>query len=313
VVSDDGRYVPADGCIRGSLFRVEVAADGTGAAAAPPVPIPIGVPAALGFPGPAHPAEVPVDLEAIVPLPGAADLWLLSGERDPRDPRDEGANTVYVVRCPAGSPDRAEAEAFFLLADLPDDRVNDRLEAVVATAVAGRADAWMAFAFKERTAAPGRVPVYFGGLLERHDGAWTFTAGGAGGIGPAGQDPPVRGALVAERDRIGSPADACLAPDGSVWVLDRWRREVHVAQATLQGGLPTLSRTGGLDFFELVQDVPGEVRGQMPMELPAPGTDRRGFGRHEAMAFDARGRLYLAADLGGGQRSVLTVLAPKAP
>jgi hypothetical protein len=119
---------------------------------------------------------------------------------------------------------------------------------------------------------------------------------------------------VDDRQGIGSPADACLAPDGTVWVLDRWRREVHVASPEARGTPPPrLVRTGAYDVFEVVKEVFGEVEGQMPIELPAPGTTRKGFGRHEAIAFDAQGWLYLGADLGGGRRSVLTILAPRTP
>ena len=201
-----------------------------------------------------------------------------------------------------------------MLPDLPDDGVNDRLEGIVAVPVQGRADAWMVFALKERTAAPGRVPVYFPGYLERRDGAWTLAPRGRRAAGET-VDPWAPAALVAERDRIGAQADACLAPDGAVWVLDRWRREIHVAKAEPQGGgSPTLLCTGGYDYFDLVKDVPGEVEGQMPIKLPAPGTTRAGFGRHEALTFDREGWLYLAADLGGGGGgSPLVVLAPQAP
>jgi hypothetical protein len=54
--------------------------------------------------------------------------------------------------------------------------------------------------------------------------------------------------------------------------------------------------------------VPGE---RNATELPAPGSLRPGFGRHEAMAFDRAGRLWLVADRGPDEPSTVTVLVPR--
>ena len=78
-----------------------------------------------------------LELELTLGVP--PDLFLLAGERNPEDATDGGANRLYVVRYPArtaqGEPrtDAASLLAYLRLPDLPDDTINDRLEAVVAT------------------------------------------------------------------------------------------------------------------------------------------------------------------------------------
>ncbi len=96
-----------------------------------------------------------------------------------------------------------------------------------------------------------------------------------------------------------------------VWVLDRWRREVHLAKPVLEGDIG-FAYGDSLDYFSLIEGIAGEhARLALPGERRAPKGRRPGFGRHEAICFDANGNLYLAADLGGGNPSTVTVLTPK--
>jgi len=242
-----------------------------------------------------------LDLEACVPLPGTPDLYLLAGERNPQDATDGGANRLYVVRYPAGAPDRAALLAYLRVPDLPDDTINDRFEAVVALSGA-TPDTWNVFAFKERTASTDHPPVYLPVRLVHDEGGFRLE--------PA-RSRPFRGGLpsvLPERSRLGAQADACVAPSGRVWVLDRWRREVHVVEVLAEPEL-ALRHVETLDLYDQVADVPEERAEDEPA---APGGTHAGYGRHEAMCFDARGWLWLAADLGGGSPSVVTVLAPRA-
>lgn len=241
-----------------------------------------------------------LDLEACVPLPGTRDFFLLAGERNPEDRTDGGANRLYIVRYPTDDEGRADLCAYLRLPDLVDDTINDRLEAVVALPT-GKEGAWIVHAFKERTAHPERPPVYVTLPLERTPSGFATKAD------PARSPPLPQRALIADRERLGSQADACLAPDGAVWVLDRWRREIHRATPRPHPACDLLY-DDSLDIFDLVRDVPGEVQATEPA---APGGRHAGYGRHEAMCFDAHGGLWLAADLGRGRESVVTALAPR--
>ncbi|MHC5012376.1 MAG: hypothetical protein ACYTG6_15775 [Planctomycetota bacterium] len=240
------------------------------------------------------------DLEAIARVPGTADLYLLGGESNPEDRTDNGANRLYLLRHPTGSEDRADLLAYVRIEDLPGDLTNDRFEAVVVLPIPDEEDGWAVHAFKERSSALPRPPVYVSGLLRRSAGGFTFRRI------RAGNDEGLTERLSEDRARIASQADACRGPDGTVWVLDRWRREIHVVRP---GPQPLrLAWEESLDYLALVKDVPEEV---MRSEPPAWGSTRWGFGRQEALAFDPRGRLYLAADLGSGKPSYVTVLAPR--
>lgn len=255
-----------------------------------------------------------LDLEACVPMPGHADLFLLAGERNPEDATDGGANRLYVVRYPgrendgAAPTEHADLLAYLRLPDLPDDTVNDRLEAVV-VAPHDAAHAWRVFAFKERTQSTEHPPAYFPLLLRRlpsadEGGEAAFELGWAEGPRTPRRLPH----LLPGRDDLGAQADACLDTAGGVWVLDRWRREIHVADvvAPVEGGL---AHRITADVFDLIGDVPGSASAGEP---GAPGSPHAGYGRHEAMTFDAHGWLWLAADLGGHGPSVVTVLVPRA-
>ncbi len=250
-----------------------------------------------------------LDLEACVPLPGTKGIYLLAGERNPEDVTDGGANRLYVVRYPGNAPEGSRASehadllAYLRLPDLPDDAINDRLEAVVATGTADP-DTWRVHAFKERTESPDRPPVYFPLLLRRgRDDGTSFSLSSP----HLARYPPALPALLPSRSRLGAQADACLGPGGYIWILDRWRREIHIAQAAPPPALE-LRYEETVDVFDLIRSVPGEEESGEPA---APGGRHPGYGRHEAMVFDAHGWLWLAADLGGGSPSVVTVLAPR--
>ena len=156
---------------------------------------------------------------------------------------------------------------------------------------------------RERTPAPDRPPVYFPLLLRRGaDGDFSLASPYLDRYLPS------LPAVLSDPRRLGSQADACLDPAGRVWVLDRWRREVHVAALARPDALE-FDFVESLDLHDVVREVPGE---EGTTEPAAPGGRHAGYGRHEALTFDASGWIWLAADLGGGRQSVVTVLAPRA-
>jgi hypothetical protein len=304
VVSDEGRFDPAARVLRGALFRVRLRAADDGLVAEAPVAIAIRTGAHLDRFDPAwlERDASPVDLESLAAVPGTTDLWLLGGERNPEDSTDNGANRLYLVRWPAGPGDDGAADlvACFRVPDLVDDLENDRLEGVAVLAAGeGR---WHVWAFKERTGVTARRPGHLHGLLERQGGAFRWTPDTAPGW------PPLAVRFLGETtEDVLHQADACTTPDGGLWVLDRWKRVLHEARADAATG--ALARRGERDLFDVVRDVPGETA---PLEPGAPGKpERRGFGRHEAVAVGADGWVFLACDRGGRAPSVLTVLAPR--
>ena len=302
VVTDEGPYDPDRQVVEGALFRVALhfRPDGTVAADAQrAVALRIRIPRA----DPERPeGESALDLEAVVPVPGAPDLYLLAGERNPEDAADDGANRLYVVRYPAGDEATAEALALLRVPDLPDDGRNDRFEGVVVLPGEGAApDAWRVVAFKERTPGNAAPPPCVALRLVRDGSSFALRSLRQDGL-------IVAAPLHPEVSLLSSQSDACLAPDGAVWVLDRWRREAHVARADAGG---TLAVEAAWDLLGVLRGVEGEVEPGEPAPPGLPG--RTGYGRHEAMAFDALGRLYLGADRGEGRPSAITVLVPRAP
>ena len=334
-VSDEGTWHASDRTVRGALYRMSFrVADGGHVALEASQAVTLHLGDLIPRLDPAWTkGHSLLDLEACVPLPGTHDIFLLAGERNPEDATDGGANRLYVVRYPGrahagdASPDRADLLAYLRLPDLRDDTINDRFEAVVAVSVpptdpgapgadapgaapagpgalhAGAAHTWRVFAFKERTQAPDRPPVYFP-LLLRRDADGTFSLASP----YLDRYLPSLPAVLPDPRRLGSQADACLDPAGRVWVLDRWRREVHVAALARPDALE-LDFVESLDLHDVVREVPGE---EGTTEHAAPGGRHAGYGRHEALTFDASGWIWLAADLGGGRESVVTVLAPRA-
>lgn len=305
VVSDEGPYDPATKTVKGALFRLDL---GEGEDT-PDRITPITLHVTFDRFDPAWPADVsPMDLEALAALPGTKDLYLLAGERNPEDQTDEGANRLYVVRYPAPDAQTARVEAYFRLYDLPDDLMNDRFEgvAVLPVATPDGADAsrtaWDVYAFKERTAFPQRAPGYVRGRLTRREGTFTLAM-----HGDRGYPPLMPEFVLQDNERISTQSDACVAPDGSIWILDRWRRQIHIAERTEPGG--PLAYRASMDYDAVVEDIDGE---HSPLEPSPPGLPhRRGYGRHEAIAFDAQHRLYLASDRGGRTSSTVTSLTRK--
>lgn len=301
-VSDEGRRGADEAVVRGSVYRVafDVTEDG-GVTARAPVPVALDLGDLVSDLDPAWSQQGgwPPDLESCVPIPGLPDRYILGGERGPEDASDGGANRLYVVRYPAGDETRAELLAYLRLPDVVDDTINDRLEGVVVLP-RGEERWWPLFAFKERTPVRDRAPGFFPLLLHETEDGFR--------IGPA-RAASFRAlpTLIADPKRLSSQADACRAPDGSVWILDRWRREIHVADARGDG---VLLHRESLDYFEPIADVQGET---VAMEPKAPGSRHRGYGRHEALCFDEHGWLWMAADLGGGSPSTVTVFRPRSP
>jgi hypothetical protein len=303
-VSDEDRYVAQEREIRGALHLVRLAATAEGLeGVGEPVAIALHVGAALQGIDPRWAAGgTPLDLEAITPLPGAPGHWLLAGEGSPESREVRGANHLYVVRYPADGPARAELLAALRVRELAGDTVNDRFEGVLATPRAGTQDAWTVHAFKERILPLTRTPGYLAGTLRREGERWSFAET------DRGPDAAGERALTDDPYRLLTQADAAHGPGGEVWVLDRWRREVHVARLASDGIGLVLQRS--LDLLEVLRSVPGEIDRGEPAAL---GKREPGFGREEALAFDASGWLWLAADRGSGQPSQVTVLAPREP
>ena len=84
LVGDGGRYHPRGRRVLDSLHRIDLAVEGRKVSASPPEPVAILVPEALAFAGGDGDAAFPIDMEAIVPLPGLPDLYLVSGKRNPK-------------------------------------------------------------------------------------------------------------------------------------------------------------------------------------------------------------------------------------
>ncbi|MFV1958904.1 MAG: hypothetical protein ACC662_05765, partial [Planctomycetota bacterium] len=305
-VTDEGPYDRKTHTVDGTLFVITLRVDPKEGVALESVrPVTLAVTFDRfdpDWPGPVS----PMDLESIAPLPGAEGLYLLGGERNPEDQTDDGANRLYVVRYPAGSADRAEVVYRARLFDLPDDATNDRFEGVAALPAPAQPNdtgrAWDVFAFKERTAVEGHTPGYVHGRLVERSATFTLTVDG-----DRGYPPLVPFFLSRDPLRLSTQADACVAPDGRLWILDRWRRQIHVARP--RRGSPPLELQATLDFDDLVKDVPGEREEEGP--APPGLAARTGYGRHEAICFDGRGRLYLATDRGRRSPSTITVLAPR--
>jgi hypothetical protein len=301
-VCDEGRYDPPTRRLTGALFRlrVETPAEAPPSCVATAIDLDVGDHFARLDPAWVAAGESPVDLEALSPLPGRPGHWLLAGERNPEDRTDDGANRLYVVGWDGRDASPARLLAYLRLPDLPDDLSNDRFEGVVALP---RDDpgSWRVHLFKERTAFAARRLGHVSGVLREAQGTWSFepqrAPGGAG----------LRVRFLAEASGVvTTQSDACAGPAGEVWVLDRWRRVVHRAAPRPDG---TLALAGGFDLFRHLREVVGEF---VAAEPAAPGhPDRHGFGRHEALALDGLGRLWLAADRGDGRPSALTLLAPR--
>lgn len=297
VVTDEGRLDREADTLRDALHVVEI--DGHGALSTRTVPLRLR--GLLDRIDPSWPSSVsPVDLETVVPVPGRAGHYLLSGERNPEDRTDDGANRLYVITLDEAATE-ARLVAYLRVYDLVDDTMNDRFEGVaLLPPSASSPNRWPIHLLKERTARAGGVPGIARGVLTADaEGRFHLELADDRGHAPLLAHP-----LVDDPARLSTQSDAAVAPDGRVWILDRWRRQVHVARHADTGRL-VLEET--LDLWDLVCEVPGEA---VPYEPAPPGLpERRGFGRHEAIAFSPDGStLYLAADLGGSRPSRLTVL-----
>ncbi len=298
-VTDEGPYDPKKGVVTGALYRLEVRHEADGPHIERTAPVSLHVHFDRFDPG--WPASVsPMDLEAVARVPGREDLYLLAGERNPEDRTDDGANRLYLVRYPAGDDGRAEVIRYYRVEDLVDDATNDRFEGLAllpkTEAVPG---AWRLYAFKERTARPGAVPGYVRGTLA--DPSFDLRI-----EGDRGYPPLVPERLAGTNDVVSSQSDALATPDGEVWVLDRWRREIHVTRPDASGVLRVL---GHLDVWDAVKGILGEV-GFGP---PPPGALLRlGYGTQEALTVDGFSRLYLASDRSQRLPSTLLVLEPVA-
>jgi hypothetical protein len=317
VVSDQSRWVVRPhgpearpmGFIEGALFvlRLRVKSDGLEVTSIEPLPIidEYGLVPRVDPRWGEH--GNPFDLEAITPLgsdvrPYYEPHFLLSGEANPEDASDDGANRLYVVRW-ARDRDRAHLQAFLPLPDLPDDGRNDRWEGLVA--ISG--PVWSVWAFKERTTMPRPLGHELVSLSAepRSKPPWEeWSARIWRGAWDRPRPPPRR--LGRAFTDVLSQTDACTGPGGEVWVLDRWQRRIH--RCRVVEGL-RLERFAAIDLLTAVRDVPGE---QTRLEPPPFGIEGgHGVGRHEGLALGTDGWLWLVADRGPSTPSRLTVLAPR--
>jgi hypothetical protein len=283
VVSDQGRWSPVQHAVLYALYRVpwRIAEGDSGVETGEAVPVDVSVVERIGAP-PVRPGAS-VDWEGIAAIPGTSDLYVVSAERQ-MDGANAPANRAYVVRHPADGRGPTTLLSVLVLPALPADGENDRFEGVaVLPAVPPAPDRWRLWLFKERTTPGGGVPV----VLPAPGSAFRLSETAAD---------------------VATQSDAAAAADGSVWVLDRWQRRLQRTRPAPDDPA-RLVRDETCDLWPVLRSVAGET---LPLGTPPPGrSDLVGYGLHEAIAFDASGRLFLAADRGEGLPSVVTVLAPR--